>query len=166
MTEAYARAIDEFTRLRAAHEAATIAAHAEATAHGASFGANQFVRTHHCQDRSIADPQQRTFEISESFLDQLNTDASGSRTPRNLAKWRKPGRWAAEVSTGAMPRTEFTGGKGYIQKWLQSAPPSSTLAPSASSAADPKPSDEPEPNQIEMLKSMMDTADIGARMHK
>ncbi|WOO77356.1 37S ribosomal protein S25, mitochondrial [Vanrija pseudolonga] len=153
LTDAYAQATSEFVALRATHEMATLAAAAEARHFGATFKRDEWDRVFDLEARALGD--------SAAYGPQRFTEYS--------TKYREPKTWYSYVR-GWTIQNEFTGAKGYVQKWrlpaaaevdapvegdLVSAIGSNTAA--TTEAAAPEPKREEEMDDLELMASILGT---------
>ncbi|ORY31372.1 mitochondrial ribosomal protein S25-domain-containing protein [Naematelia encephala] len=110
LSRAYKQATEEFVKLRARHEMATMAAEIEARHWGAEFPTEPFERFHN--------------KLTEN-LDTNAPDLANKGKIRSVVKYKKPNRlfWSAQVPEEALPSDEYHAGKNYVHKWRLPAPP-------------------------------------------
>lgn len=132
MSAAYLRATDEFVKLRATHEVATLAAAAEARAYGAVFKRDEFVRLHgifvaltnllrpgHLSSRS---------PFSRRTLPSRLSPSRGRTSTRHGRRHTRPSACRAETSH-RVAHTSRSGTCRDLQRLLAPSLPRATLYP-------------------------------------
>lgn len=121
LSQAYAKGVEQFVRLRGIHEVATLAAEQEALYRGHIYKKNVFVRRRpHSPFNTPADPlapplQDRFVELENaalrSFAPASSSSSSASPTSRRG--------WTPTLSPGQQTHGKFAGGIDYANAWTR-----------------------------------------------